>query len=203
MKHKAIGFYWTLPVPWARFRIVDAHDIDKAAAQSRTIAMQRRIVRDYARGEFEIVEELARVEWAPDRGTKKFARDLDSLVKRARELDATILLVDFGAATHQRPNQYLQKLVAANADLFLPIWPSEDHVESLIAHFGQWRRRQAKWTSGKNARVAKALARAGQLLDEGATLGKAALALEAEGLRSATGRPWTAASLRQAIKANA
>jgi hypothetical protein len=198
---KAIGFYWTLPVPWARFTVIDMHDIDKAATQSRTIAMQRRIVRDYAKGDFEIVEESAHIELAPDRGTKEFVCGLDNLVDRARALEATILLVDFGAATHQRPHQHLQQLVGENADLFLPIWPGEEHVKTLVAHFGQWREQQAEWTSTKPLRIAKALARAKPLLDAGETLAKVAQALEAEGLRSATGKAWTAASLRQAIKA--
>ncbi|WP_156843138.1 hypothetical protein [Novosphingobium aquimarinum] len=201
MMRKAIGFYWTLPVPWAQFNAVDPHDIDKAAAQSRTIAMQRRIVRDYAQREFEILEESAHIELAPDRGTEEFVSGLTKLIERARALEATILLVDFGAATHQRTHQHLQKLLDQNADLFLPIWPGDDQTQGLVAHFGQWRERQTEWTSGKSARVAKALARAEQLLGQGATLGKAALALETEGLRSATGKPWTAAGLRQAIKA--
>ncbi len=44
----AVGFYWTLPVPWAGFTELPK-DVDRAAEFSRTIRYQREIIRRYAR----------------------------------------------------------------------------------------------------------------------------------------------------------
>lgn len=44
MDRTFIGFYWTLPVPWAGFTKLNLSNIDKAAEQSRTIALQRRSI---------------------------------------------------------------------------------------------------------------------------------------------------------------
>ena len=41
---RAVGFYWTLPVPWAGFTDLPT-DVDEAAAQSRTIRYQRDLIR--------------------------------------------------------------------------------------------------------------------------------------------------------------
>jgi hypothetical protein len=48
MKRIAHGFYWTLPVPWAGFTAL-SRDVDKAAAQSRTIRYQCERVRRFAK----------------------------------------------------------------------------------------------------------------------------------------------------------
>jgi hypothetical protein len=51
----------------------------------------------------------------------------------------------------------------------------------------------------KSTRLAAALTRATQLRSEGAGLAKTAATLNAEGLPSPTGKPWTADNLRKAM----
>ncbi|PEQ10295.1 hypothetical protein B2G71_23045 [Novosphingobium sp. PC22D] len=189
-------------MPWAGFKAVDPSDIEKASAQSKTIAMQRKVVWGYDTKHFDIVEESALVELAPDRGTKEFVAELNKLVARACELEATILYVDFGAAIQQRSHQYLQEFVGDHENLFLSIWPAPEDEEWFREHFGSWRDEQSKWTKGKQKRVEAAVARAKELIAEGASLKSAAAVLEGEGLRSATGKVWTADSLRQSLKVN-
>ncbi|MFN7159798.1 MAG: hypothetical protein ACK4MR_14075, partial [Erythrobacter cryptus] len=62
MKRKAVGFYWTLPVPWAGFTKLPA-DIEAAARGSRTIAYQRALIHAFAAAEgYALVEEAAFLE---------------------------------------------------------------------------------------------------------------------------------------------
>lgn len=199
-KRKAIGFYWTLPVPWAGFRDVDSKDIDKAASQSRTIAMQRGAVLAYTRDEgYELIHEAAHVEIAPDRGNKEIGGELRGLVDLADRADARILFVDFGEAIQQRHHHYLREYVGAHSERFEAIALHWSHEEAFHKHFADWREKQADWTSGKAARIAAATARAKVLQAEGLKLPKIAATLEADGLRSATGKPWTADSLRKVL----
>jgi len=177
--------------------------MEKAASQSKTIAMQRKVVKGHDTKHFDIVEESALVELSPDRGTKEFVAELDKLVARAREIEARILYVDFGAAIQQRSHHYLRQFVKGHEeDLFQSIWPDPEDEEWFREHFGSWRDEQSKWTKGKKRRVENAVARARELIAHGASLKSAAVVLEVEGLRSATGKVWTADSLRQTLKVN-
>ena len=47
MSQNAVGFYWTLPVPWAGFTSLPKA-VDDAAKLSRTIRYQRDLIRRYA-----------------------------------------------------------------------------------------------------------------------------------------------------------
>ena len=87
MKRKAIGFYWTLPVPWAGFTDVDTRDVAKAAAQSKTIALQRAVIQAHASDcGYELVHEAAFCEIAPDRGGADITKELAKLAMRARRV---------------------------------------------------------------------------------------------------------------------
>ena len=48
MKQKAVGFFWTLPIPWTGFTHLP-DDVTTAATMSRTIRYQCELIRDYAR----------------------------------------------------------------------------------------------------------------------------------------------------------
>ena len=50
MSQNAVGFYWTLPVPWVRFTSLPKA-VDDAAKLSRTIRYQRDLIRRYAADE--------------------------------------------------------------------------------------------------------------------------------------------------------
>lgn len=95
MQRRYIGFYWTLPVPWAGF-VSLPRDVDSAAEQSRTIRYQRDLVRRWVRqdGGF-LVQEVARMESAPDRTSEAFARELEPLLRTCRGDHAQIVIVNF------------------------------------------------------------------------------------------------------------
>ena len=201
MKRKAIGFYWTLPVPWARFNTIDTGDAAAAAQQSKTIALQRQAVQAYAKAEgYDPIHEATHIEVAPDRGGAEIRGELQKLAALAREQGGVILYVDFGQAIDQRSHQYLRDYVGNHAGLFAPVALDWTHEEAFRAHFGTWRVRQTEWTAGKAARVAAAKARTAELKAQGHKLPQIAQMLEAEILRSASGKPWTADSLRKALK---
>ena len=66
----AVGFYWTLPVPWAGFTKLPK-DIEEAAKASRTIRYQCELIRRYARDNgYRLVDEKVFLEIEPDRGSE-------------------------------------------------------------------------------------------------------------------------------------
>ena len=204
MKRTAIAFYWTFPVPWAGFNQIDTRDIDTAASQSKTIAMQRQAVRAYASSEgLVIIHETAHIELAPDRGSKEIEGELQNLAKLADLQQAKILYVDFGEAIHQRSHQYLRSFVGEHSTMFEAVALDWSIEQKFRDHFSNWRKQQENWTRGKAERIALARARTLDLLDEGRKLPEIAQSLEAEGLRSATGKPWNADSLRKMLKQSA
>ena len=69
-----IGFYWTLPVPWAGFRDLP-NDADEASGLSRTIRYQRDRVRRWVKEEKgELIDETVFLETEPDRGSDRWSR---------------------------------------------------------------------------------------------------------------------------------
>jgi hypothetical protein len=205
MKRKVVGFYWTLPVPWAGFRTVPK-DVDAAAKASRTIAFQRALTRRYAENNgMAIVHEAAVVELRPDGGSQEIAGPLAEVAQVCRDHQAIMLYTDFAEFHLWRSNQPMMNAVR---DLGIDAHPIA--VETLFIdgvefdpyrHFAEWRDRQEEWSEGKPARVAAARQRAGQLAASGAKNPEIARRLNDEGLRSATGKPWTADSLRKALAA--
>lgn len=200
MKPRLLGFYWTLPVPWAGFRDID-RDIDKAAAQSRTIALQREVIRRWARDHCcEIVEEAVHLELAPDRGTVEIVEPLETLVAKAEALGACIAYVDFGSAIQQRSHHVLREFVDTQSGLFEAVWPAEAELEAFRAHFDAWRTRTRNWQAAKPQRAAAALEAALAFKAKGLSAAASAEVLNAQGLKSPTGRPWTGANLAKFLK---
>lgn len=206
MARPAIGFYWTLPVPWAGFTSLSANP-EEAAGQSRTIRYQREVIRRYAKENgFELVAEHVFLEIEPDRVSDQMQATLAGLRTLMRAKGATLLVVDFAGGHGQRRNFHLKDL-AQEAGLDVP----EIEAGPLMIdgtsfdparHFSTWRKRQNAWSDSKAERVAAAIGRAHELQSESHGLAAIAERLNAEGLRSATGKPWTADSLRKALKAN-
>ncbi|MFM2273725.1 MAG: hypothetical protein RL702_2790 [Pseudomonadota bacterium] len=201
MGRKAVGFYWSLPVPWAGFTKLD-RDIEIAAKQSRTIAYQRALVRDYARRQgMALIHEEAFLEIKPDRGSEQIVPALEKATKLCRAQGAELLYVSF-AGVQQWRNHHAMEHWLAQADIV----PTAIEAEPILvegkpfdpfAHFSDWRERQTDWTEGKEERANKARDRASELLLAGLKKPAVAQLLNDEGLRSLTGKPWTADSLRK------
>ena len=95
---KFIGFYWTLPVPWAGFRELPK-DPDAAAAGSKTIRYQRDRVRSLVKSEKgTLVHEEVFVDMQPDRGTEFILPVIDQLLQECDAEVAALVLVDFSEA---------------------------------------------------------------------------------------------------------
>ncbi|MDP2085049.1 MAG: hypothetical protein Q8K20_07635 [Gemmobacter sp.] len=199
----AIGFYWTLPVPWAGFTALSA-DVDEAAKQSRTIRYQRDLIRHYAKDNgLTLVHEAVFLEIEPDRGSKAIMDGLRKVAPIARKHGAQVLVVDFAAVQNWRGHQPLHEIAATLNLRLQSVYPDEiaqgPDTFDPSAHFADWRRRQAEWSAGKSARLGAALARAAELRAQGASFAKSAAALNAEGLQSPSGKQWSADNLRKAM----
>ncbi|GIX19872.1 MAG: hypothetical protein KatS3mg120_1548 [Erythrobacter sp.] len=204
MKRKAVGFYWTLPVPWAGFTKLPA-DIEAAARGSRTIAYQRALIHAFAAAEgYALVEEAAFLEIEPDRGSRFIVPALEQAAARCRAHGAILLFVEFSGAQGWRSHAPMMEWLRRAEIEALPIAARPLVVAGELfdphAHFARWRARQKEWSAGKPARRAQALARARALRAEGLSHAAIARQLESEGLPSLSGKPWTGESLRKLLK---
>ena len=102
MTRNAVGFYWTLPVPWAGFTTLPA-GIDDAAAVSMTIRYQRDAIRRHAKSEgFQLIHEEVFFEIEPDRGSDIITEPLAKVEKICREHDA-VLSTPISTRPHKAP----------------------------------------------------------------------------------------------------
>lgn len=207
MGRNAVGFYWTLPVPWAGFRRLP-DGIEEASKASRTIRYQVQRVRSYAQEEgFTLIREDVFLEVAPDRGTDYVFTALRKVENYCRVNSATLLYVDFSQAQGWRSHPPMEAWSQRKRIESVPIWPDPVRIDGEDfdprKHFRQWRDRQENWSEGKVDRIAKALARARILRSEGCSYERIAGGLEAENLRSASGKVWTGEMVRKLLGSSA
>jgi hypothetical protein len=200
----AIGFYWTLPVPWAGFTRFDCAYIDRAAYQSRTIALQREAFHAWAAaGDHLLIHERAFIELAPDRGSAYIREPLADLVRLADTRQATVVYVDFGESLQQRSHQLLRHFVGEHAAAFMPIALTDELETKFRTHFDDWRGADRRWRANKPVRCKVAQARAETFLAQGKSRTAIAQELNRAGILSPTGKPWTGDNLRKFLKLNA
>ena len=113
MERNAVGFYWTLPVPWVGFTTLP-DDIDEAAKKSRTIRYQRDLIQHYARGErYRLIYEEVFLEIGPDRGSRLIVEPLNKVKAICQRQNAVLLYVDFwevqGWRTHHALRNWLDR----------------------------------------------------------------------------------------------
>ncbi|MDM7459424.1 MAG: hypothetical protein P3W94_008770 [Paracoccus sp. (in: a-proteobacteria)] len=201
----AVGFYWTLPVPWAGFTTLP-DDIDAAAKVSRTIQYQCELIRRYAKANnVTLVAEKVFLEIAPDRGSQYVLDALRPLEAICQAKDAVLLHVDFSEVQGWRSHGPLSDWARHARIEVATVYPDELQIDGEVFdphhHFAAWRKRQHDWTAGKSERLARALAAAGRLRDAGRTHNAIARAMNDEGIPSATGKLWTADSIRKLLDA--
>lgn len=206
MAKPAIGFYWTLPVPWAGFTTL-SKDPDEAARQSRTVRYQREVIRRCAKEHgYALIAEHVFLEIEPDRVSDQMQATLFNLRGQIRKTGAKLLIVDFADGHGQRRNIHLAELgEGSGLDVCVlkadPIM-LDGRVFHPSRHFEAWQRERRAWSDGKAARILAATSRARELMAQNKGLAEIATQLDAEGLRSATGKPWTADGLRKTLKAS-
>jgi hypothetical protein len=198
---KAVGFYWTLPVPWVGFTQLPK-DVEEAAGSSLTIHYQRDLIRRYAKDHrLVLVHEAAYLEIEPDRGSKHVQGALNKVRKVCREHDAVLLIVDFSEVQGWRSHGPLQDWAQSGKVDVRLIYPDPVVMEGKSfephQHFSDWRQRQQEWSEGKAARAESARAEATQLQGAGMSLVSIAERLNAKGMPSLTGKPWAPDNLRK------
>ncbi|MFC3175022.1 recombinase family protein [Novosphingobium bradum] len=202
MKRKAIGFYWTLPAPWAGFTDIGKGDVDEAARRSRTIRYQREACRRHAREHgLDLIHEVAFLETEPDRGTEFIRGPLEQIAPLCRDQHARVLYVDFKVLEGWRRNDALHAEATRLGLRLDPVWPRDlpldDGPYDPAEHFSAWRHDHQRWMADKPARAATARTRALDLAATGAKNPAIAATLNAEGLPTPTGKEWTADALRK------
>lgn len=196
-----VGFYWTLPVRRIGFRALPK-DVDAAAKRSRTVRYQRDFVRHWVKGENgRLVHEAIFVEVDPDRASDAIESALDKALAICRDKQATLVYVDFGHLHGWRKHAPMEAWLNAHAEE--SAYVSLDAVPFAgfdpYRHFERWRARDAIWRANKGRRIEVARIRATQVRAEGASFQKVAETLNADGLVTVTGRPWTRETIRKLL----
>lgn len=204
MGRNAVGFYWTLPVPWAGFTRLPTQ-IDEAAKASRTIRYQREAIRHHAKEEgYRIIHEEVFLEIEPDRGSELILAPLKKVEKICRKHDAVLLLVDLPEVQLWRRHMVLLRWSEEAPIKVQRVFPGEILIDGRYfdphAHFRAWRKKQERWIAGKAERKAKALERAQELREQKLSNKKIADTLNAEKLPSLTGKDWTADNVQKLLK---
>lgn len=197
-----LAFYWTLPVNWAGFTALPA-EADAAARVSRTIRYQVDRVRRWVKDEKgRILKETVFLETRPDRGTEAIRDDMAKILAQAESLGAAVVLVDFSQAFGWRPHGPLFDMIAkARHCVLLP--PDPVMIDGApwdpVDHFRAWRALDLAWHDSKDTQKAAARAAMAALRAEGASHAAIAAALNARGLKTVTGRVWTAENVRKML----
>lgn len=197
----AVGFYWTMPVPWAGFTDVPKH-VDAAATVSLTIRYQRDLIRRYAKSHrMDLIHEAAFVEVAPDRGTEQLPKTMCKVETICQDNRATLLLVDFAQVQGWRSHMKLQEWSRKTRIEVRSIYPDSILIDGKTfdphGHFEEWRQRQQAWTEGKSAHAVACQTEANRLRATGLSYAAIALKLNASGIPNLTGKAWTGDNLRK------
>jgi hypothetical protein len=201
---KFLGFYWTLPVPWAGFQSLP-NDVDAAAKQSHTIRYQRDRVRRWVKDEGGIlVAEEVFLELAPDRGSDQIVHELDRALNRCRKERATLVLVDFAEVFGWRRHGSLWDRLQNSLMPHIPLDPAPIFIDGVefdpVDHFRLWRdieHAHAEAKSNRKADLAKVI---GQLAAEHESHVALTEELNARGVTTPTGKQWTDDNLRKFLK---
>jgi hypothetical protein len=200
-----IGFYWTLPVPWAGHQTLP-QDVDEAALKSLTIRYQRECARQWVKeNKGQLIDERVFMELAPDRGTEHIVPEVERALKRCREVGACLLVVDMAASYGWRSHPHLDEVLHDNEEDCERLYPSEimidGHRFDPVEHFRKWREAQHAFSEIKAERMARAKEAAEALFPSHSNLASLAEALNAEGHRTASGKLWSKDSLRKTLLA--
>jgi hypothetical protein len=196
-----VGFYWTLPVPFAKFTALP-DDIEAAAATSTTIRYQRERVRRWVKEQKgDLRAERAFLELAPDRGTPEGATAVNAAIAVARAEDAELVLVDFSEAFGWRRHPALRERLEASGQPCMMLPPEPLVMDGTefdpVAHFRTWEETWRSYRGSKAARKGAVQAALGSLPVEEMTLAEMAASLNGAGISTVSGKTWTKESLRK------
>lgn len=197
-----VGFYWTLPVARRPFR-EDTTDVEVAARRSLTIRYQLEVIRRYVREDKgKLVGEAAFIELANDRGTEYVAAPLAKVAALCATHSATLLYVEFGKHIQWRPHYKLGRYLEDNGVPSLPLPAGKLERDGWTfdprKHFEQWERRQRTEAHAMRTQAREAVqAVLEELPIQRGRWQAAAVELNARGIKTTTGRAWTADGVRR------
>lgn len=203
----AVGFYWTRPVNWAGFTRLP-RDVEEAGQASRTIRYQMERVRAWARtNAVALVDEVAFIDTRTDRATdacgEALARARVRVRCAAREPLLLYVQFDYGSSPWRshpqlatiarelgyKPFELPPDPVAVNGMLFDP-----------IRHFEDWRDLDTATRAGfREAAEAKLIEAAERVTQTRGRYAAIADLLNAEGVRTRTGKLWTEETVRKLL----
>ncbi|MCF8506989.1 MAG: recombinase family protein [Caulobacter sp.] len=201
---KFVGFYWTFPVPSVGFIDLPS-DPAAAAAKSRTIRYQREMVyRRVTSEKGELVAEIVYLDTAPDRGTDAVRPELLRALHACRANEAQLLYVDFAEHIGWRRHPYIDQIMKLEPVSCLGLAPEAITMDGAlfdpIAHFRQWEAERRHRRLSANERRETLLRRVAETLAgvkaKGGGLAEAAERLNEDGVRTVTGKAWTAANVK-------
>ncbi|KUJ85158.1 hypothetical protein AVO45_18080 [Ruegeria marisrubri] len=196
-----VGFYWTLPVPWAAFTTLSG-DVDVAATESRTIRYQRDLVRRWVSdNNGTLVCEKVFIELQPDRASKWITGPLKEALDLCRDYGATLLYVHFQERHSSRPHSFLDGVLRDDRVNAIGLYPDPIMIDGEafdpIDHFRGWRKANDERKEQK-ADLAHAInTQIHHLRETGASWSKVAEWLNSNGNRTLNGKPWTADNARK------
>ena len=202
--NRYVGLYWTLPVPWAGFTSLPK-DPEAAAKASRTIAYQRERIRRWIKEEGgQLAHEEVFLELASDRGSEHILPTVDRLLTRCRAEKAKLVLVEFWDAYGWRRHGPLAQRLEEDEGLCIlldpvPLTSDTGHLDP-VQHFRAWREVEWAHAAAKAERKAELAEAIAERQEAHLSMRKLSQALNADGLVTHTGKPWTADNLRKFLK---
>jgi hypothetical protein len=199
---RSIGFYWTLPVPWAGFTKLPK-SVEDASKHSRSIRYQAQRVRRWVKEESCIlIHEEAFLETQADRGTSAVLPEVERLLKMAEAQDAQLVLVNFADAFHWRAHSPLWSRLQGDPRV-MALDPAPLLMDGAwftpVEHFRSWQDISAAHAALKPQVRAALAARLQQMKGEGKSFAEISRVLNAEGVTTPNGKPWRADNLRKLI----
>ena len=201
---KFIGFYWTLPVPWAGFADLP-ESVEEATAKSKTIRYQRERVRTWVRDQKgQLIEEKAFLELSPDRGTEQILPEIERLIIKGQKEGASLVLVDFSEAFGWRRHGLLYSRLG-NEKFCVCLDPVPVLIDGVefdpVSHFRAWRQVDYARISSKPEREEQIRRVIHDLKEGHSSLTEMVETLNKDGIRTPTGKLWTDDNLRKFLKA--
>lgn len=198
-----VGFYWTLPVPFAQLTSLP-EDINAAAEKSMTVRYQRERVQRWVKEQKgELRAERAFLELAPDRGTPEGATAVDAALAIAQAENAALVLVDFAKAFGWRPHPALRERLEASGQPFMLLPPDPVVINGKdfdpVEHFRTWDETWRSFRASKSARKGAAQAALGAMPVKEMTYAEIAQILNKAGIKTVTGKSWTKDSVGKFI----
>lgn len=199
-----IGFYWTLPVPWAGHQGLSP-DVEEAAKQSRTIRYQRERARQWVKAQkSRLINERVFMELAPDRGTEHIVPEINKALNDCGKNGAALLIVDMSSSYGWRSHRYLEDVLSKNAALCQLLDPvkilMDGRIFDPVSHFRTWRDVQFAFSAGKEERLAMVGRAVEALASNHPDLAGLAAELNSAGYTTATGKPWNKENLRKFLR---